>query len=55
MEVSLALHDNDYDPERAISALLDSDGKGAQVSVTVSVHVYVHLFKGAVRPTDVML
>ena len=32
-EVCIALHDHDFDPEKAITALLDSDGDGVQVGM----------------------
>lgn len=32
-EICIALHDNDYDPEEAISALLDSDIPSSGVRV----------------------
>ena len=31
-EISIALHDTDFDPEKAISALLDSDTQNTGVS-----------------------
>ena len=31
-EISIALHDNDYDPDRAVAALLDEDGGNVTVS-----------------------
>ena len=31
-EISVALHDNDYDPDRAVAALLDEDGGNVTVS-----------------------
>lgn len=31
-EISVALHDNDYNPDRAVAALLDEDGGNAAVS-----------------------
>lgn len=31
-EISVALHDNDYDPDRAVAALLDEDSGNVTVS-----------------------
>ena len=42
-EISIALHDNDYDPEKAAAALLDEDNRDVTVSsaVTEDLHQYI--------------